>query len=157
MKTNEPLFPQRDGFSTVATDRPTATSAKKAITTRDHDVIRQWADRHQATPATGIATESGPATVRVSDGGAVVRFNFPAAARFRPISWEEWFALFDQRRLTFVYEEDVEDRAHELAQARGGAPGHELEDWSEAKRQLAPAGSRSGRYRFIVEDDQSEA
>jgi hypothetical protein len=49
-----------------------------------------------------------------------VRFNFPSAARFRPISWEEWFANFDAYGLTFVYEEEVADRAYEFYQARGG-------------------------------------
>jgi hypothetical protein len=150
MKTTDPLFPQRDGFSSVTTHRVTESSAKKAIATRDHGVIREWAERHQAQPATGIETKSGPATLHVTDGGAVVRFNFPAAAKFRPISWEEWFEIFDQHRLLFVYEEEISDRAHELSQARGGEPGHDREDWFNAKHQLEPAGASSGRYRFIV-------
>ena len=153
MKTNEPLFPQRDGFSTVAADGHVASSAIRAIATQDHDVIRQWADRHRAEPATEIETTSGPSSLKVTDGGAVVRFNFPAAARFRPIGWEEWLEIFDRARLMFVYEEEVADRAYSLAQARGGEHGHDLEDWREAERQLEPAGSSSSRYRFVTQPD----
>ena len=56
------------------------------------------------------ATESGPATVDVQDGGAGIRFNFPAAARFRPITWDEWFRNFRQHELMFVYENDQPGR-----------------------------------------------
>ena len=49
-------------------------------------MIRQWAARHQAVPATGEATSSGPATpMKVTDGGAGLRFNFPGFARFLEI------------------------------------------------------------------------
>jgi hypothetical protein len=149
MNTKEPFFPQPDGFSTV--DRQTGSSAIRAIATQDHAVIQAWAARHRAEPATGIETASGPATVHVSDGGAVVRFNFPAAARFRPIRWEEWFEIFDRGRLVFIYEEEVPDRAYELWQARGKAHGHDLDDWLEAEHRLeGPAGPPSARYRFIT-------
>jgi len=156
MKANEPLFPQRDGFSTVDVDGQTETSAIRAIATQDHDAVRQWAARHHAEPATGIETASGPATTHVSDGGTVVRFNFPAAARFRPITWEEWFEMFDRLRLVFIYEEEVVDRAYELSQARGGEHGHDRDDWLEAERQFAPAGMPSGRYRFTTQTEERQ-
>ena len=71
------------------------------------EAIREWAARRQAEPATGEATQSGPATVHVVDGDAGIRFNFPGAAPFRPITWEEWFQHFTQHELMFVYERDV--------------------------------------------------
>ena len=43
----------------------------------------------------------------MQDGGAGIRFNFPAAARFRPITWDEWFQNFSQHDLMFVYEREV--------------------------------------------------
>jgi hypothetical protein len=76
------------------------------VATRDHELIRRWAKRRQAEPATGQATESGPSTVDVRDNDAGVRFNFPAAGRFRPIEWDEWFRTFDNQSLVFVYERD---------------------------------------------------
>ena len=77
------------------------------LATNDHELIRQWAARHSAEPATGEATTSGPATVDVRDGGTGIRFNFPAAARFRPISWDEWFQNFERYDLMFVYDRHV--------------------------------------------------
>jgi hypothetical protein len=129
--------------------------AAAAIKTRDHETIRQWAARHQAVPATGEATPSGPETaIHVTDEGSGLRFNFPGFARFRDIGWDEWLAHFDQHKLVFIYEEDVADRAYQISQARGGASGHDREDWFEAKRQLGGpnAAGPMGRYRIAKAD-----
>jgi hypothetical protein len=90
-------------------DRHSATEqpSDEVMATEDHELIREWAARHHAEPATGEATQSGPATVDVQDGGAGIRFNFPAAAPFRPITWDEWFQNFTQHDLMFVYDGDV--------------------------------------------------
>ena len=84
--------------------------AGSIVATDDPELIRDWAQRHSAEPATGEATQSGPATVHVEDGDAGIRFNFPASGRFRPISWDEWFQNFRQYDLLFVYESDVAGR-----------------------------------------------
>ena len=118
--------------------------------TRDHDVIRRWAERHAAEPATGEATISGPATVNVSDGDTGLRFNFPGMQRFRSISWTEWFDHFRDHELAFVYEEEVPDRAYHLWQARGGGNGRDLEDWFQAERQIGRSAQRpSAGFRLI--------
>jgi hypothetical protein len=129
--------------------------------TRDHDVIRRWAARLQAEPATGEASPSGPATIDVHDGGAGIRFNFPGAARFRPIEWREWFDHFEQHHLDFVYaespEEEVASRAYELWQRRGGADGHDRDDWFRAEAQVRATrggGSQDASYRLLKDDDQ---
>lgn len=90
-------------------DRRSAAGPQEGevMVTDDHDVIREWATRHGAEPATGEATRSGPATVNVQDGGVGIRFNFPAASQFRPIGWEEWLQYFTRYDLMFVYEADV--------------------------------------------------
>ena len=77
------------------------------VATDDPELIRRWAVRHNAEPATGEATASGPATVDVHDGDAGIRFNFPAAGRFRPITWDEWFENLKAYDLMFVYERDM--------------------------------------------------
>ena len=89
---------------TAATEREQAPGA--IIATDDHVLIREWAARHSAEPATGEATSSGPATIDVHDNGAGIRFNFPAASRFRTISWDEWFDNLHRHQLLFVYERD---------------------------------------------------
>ena len=77
------------------------------VATQDHELIRRRAARRAAEPATGEATETGPATMFVNDDGTGVRFNFPGAGRLRPIGWDEWFRNFDGYSLVFVYERDV--------------------------------------------------
>jgi hypothetical protein len=138
-------------------DRPDRPGVRTQ-TTRDHDTIRRWAAAHQATPATGEDTESGPATATVNDGGVGVRFNFPASSRFRPISWDEWLAHFDRDRLLFVFEEQdtpqVAQRAFDLSGASDHEAGHERRDWLQAERDLrrdAGGEGPSARYRFVVD------
>ncbi len=81
--------------------------ASRLVFTRDHDVIKRWATDRQAEPATGQASKSGPATFKVNDGGAGIRFNFPGAGAFRPISWDEWFGNFEDHECAFVYDDDA--------------------------------------------------
>jgi hypothetical protein len=146
----QPSSPRSHGFSVQAADRLRPPSATRALITSDHEVIRRWAARHGAEPGTGEATVSGPGTIRLNDGGAGIRFNFPGAAPFRPISWDEWFENFETHQLAFAFEEEVQDRAYEIWQARGGGDGHDRDDWFEAEQQLGRlAEGPSARYRLI--------
>lgn len=105
MKAQESVLPEHGQISRVRADMPLAPSTH-VIFTRDHDVIREWAKKRQAEPATGEATASGPATVDVKDGGAGVRFNFPGTGAYRPIEWDEWFENFDRHDCAFVFDND---------------------------------------------------
>jgi hypothetical protein len=100
------LVPDDDPIRRVDAHDVSEPPPGAVLATDDHDVIRTWAQQHGAEPATGEATESGPATIDVKDGGAGIRFNFPGVARFRPISWDEWFRNFTQFDLMFVFERD---------------------------------------------------
>jgi hypothetical protein len=124
MTGNGPLLPRPKHVPEVSSEIPDAASAP-VISTRDHSVIRQWAAKRHAEPATGEQTPSGPASLNVNDRGAGVRFNFPGVAKFRPISWDEWFDNFDHHGCIFVCDND----AHE-----GGVPSSRYqivkhEDW----------------------------
>lgn len=101
------LLPEEEPVRHVDVHTAEAQQPGAVLATEDRELIRQWAARHKAEPATGEATPSGPATVDVVDGGAGIRFNFPSAAPFRPITWDEWFQNFTQHELMFVYERDV--------------------------------------------------
>jgi hypothetical protein len=100
-----PLLPQHTHVPDVTADTA-VDSASKVLSTRDHEVIRQWAVKRQALPATGEATPSGPATIDVKDGGAGIRFNFPGRGVYRPISWDEWFENFDAHGCAFVFDHE---------------------------------------------------
>jgi hypothetical protein len=72
----------------------------QSLATRNHDVIRQWAEERQGVPSTVESTER--------DGRpGVLRLNFPGygGANLKEVSWEDWFATFDDRRLVFIYQE----------------------------------------------------
>ena len=72
----------------------------QSLVTRDHDVIRHWAEERKAQPATVPGTEHG-------DHLGVLRFDFPGygGRELKHVSWEEWFKTFDDRDLVFVYQE----------------------------------------------------
>ena len=105
--TTRSLLTETTPIPRVDIESEQAQAPGSIVATDDQSLIRQWAKQHNCEPATGEATESGPATVHVNDGGAGIRFNFPGAAMFREISWEEWFQNFDDHQLLFVYERDV--------------------------------------------------
>ena len=158
MKVHLPPVPLDGKVALDTVDAQPLPDGSLRLATRDHHIIRSWAARHGAEPATGMATASGPATISVNDGGASIRFNFPGLARFRPISWTEWFEGFDRDHLIFLYEEEVADRAFDLWQRRGGADGSDQEDWLQAERQLRAGGHHpSGRYRLVQQAASDKA
>ena len=106
MTVHRQLLPQQGRLSTMNPGDALVGTSTEVVFTRNHEVIRQWAEARHAEPATGEATRSGPATVDVNDGGAGVRFNFPGASAFRGISWDEWFQNFDQHHCAFVFDND---------------------------------------------------
>jgi hypothetical protein len=157
MKNRHLSIPEKGTVAVPAEDVPSRPTRGQRLATRDHDVIRAWAARHGAQPATGEATPSGPATINVNDGGVGIRFNFPGAGRFRPIAWSEWLDHFDRNHLTFVYQEEVADRAFALWQSRGGEHGHDRQDWFDAEQQLRQISDGfTGRYWFVQHDSEEK-
>lgn len=79
-------------------DRPGQT-----LVTRNHEVIKRWAEERDGKPATIEGTEHG-------DHLGVLRFNFPGydeSDRIQEVSWDEWFKTFDERGLNFMYQEHL--------------------------------------------------
>ncbi len=77
----------------------------QTLATRNHDVIRQWAEERGGQPATIAGTEH-------EGRPGVLRFDFPDYAgggRLRPVDWDEWFETFDQRNLVFLFQEQMKD------------------------------------------------
>ena len=72
--------------------------------TTDHDTIRRWAESHGGKPAAVDRTHNG------YDVG-IVRIMFPKAPHSEhghlvEISWDEFFAEFEERKLALIYDED---------------------------------------------------
>lgn len=109
MTSDGRLLPGVPPSRIVSSVGETTSGATHVVFTRDHAVIKRWAAARHAEPATGEATDSGPATVNVNDGGAGIRFIFPGTSAFRPITWEEWLENFDLHHCLFVYDNESEE------------------------------------------------
>ncbi len=77
--------------------------AGESNTTTDHDMIRQWAEDRGGKPSIVKGTES--------NGGGLLRINFPGYSgkdTLEDISWDEFFKIFDDRKLAFLYQDKLE-------------------------------------------------
>jgi hypothetical protein len=78
-------------------------SAAGIVATTHHEVIRQWAEQRDATPATVPGTEH--------EGHlGVLRFDFGDDTEgLERVGWDEWFETFDARGLNFISQETRSD------------------------------------------------
>lgn len=68
----------------------------ESTTTTDHDTIRKWAEDRDGKPA------------KVDTGGAggILRIDFgEPEENLEPIEWDEFFKIFDDNKLAFLYQE----------------------------------------------------
>src|SRR3954447_25600285 len=149
-----------DRFVAITSGAPEDAPGVRTQSTTDHAEIRRWAVQHAAEPATGEETPSGLSVRHVNDMGAGIRFNFPGFARYRTITWDEWFENFEAHRLVFVYEESDPEQIATLARerwrTRGGGDGDDQQDWfgAEHELRLRRAGAAPDtRYRFVQRDE----
>lgn len=72
-------------------------------TTVNHDEIRKWAEERDGKPS--IVKSTG------KNGGGLLRINFPGYAEdnLEEISWDEFFEIFDENNLDFLYQENTKD------------------------------------------------
>lgn len=64
----------------------------EAVTTTNHKVIRKWVESREGRPAVV--------------GGGVLRIDFGDAEEgFRTVSWDEFFNIFEDRKLAFLHQD----------------------------------------------------
>lgn len=71
--------------------------------TKDHDVIRAWAEARGATPSHVKRTGS-------TEDVGVLRFDFPGYSgedTLEPVTWEQFLEKLDERDLVLLYEEET--------------------------------------------------
>jgi hypothetical protein len=67
--------------------------------TRDHETIQSWAE----------ARGGRPAKVETKGKGGILRLDFGEPEdSLTQIEWEEFFRIFDENRLEFLYQEQTE-------------------------------------------------
>ncbi len=71
----------------------------EAKTTTDHDEIRRWVEERGGTPA----------RVRGSEPGGILRIDFGAPEEsLEPVSWDQFFEVFEERRLAFLHQDEAD-------------------------------------------------
>ncbi len=73
-------------------------------TTTDLNVIKKWAEQRDGTP-TKVKGVGG------KDDG-IIRINFPGYSgedTLEDISWDEWYKIFQDRKLAFLYQDKTAD------------------------------------------------
>jgi hypothetical protein len=83
------------------TARKTSSTGHQAQRTRDHEEIRRWAEERKARPA-------------MVEGTEILRFDFEERDEsgdeaLKPVSWDEFFEVFDSRKLEFLFQEHTQD------------------------------------------------
>ena len=74
-------------------------------TTTDHDEIRRWVEERGGQPARVRDTGDG-------DDPGILRIDFPGVGEddeLERISWDDWFAAFEENGLAFLYQEETKD------------------------------------------------
>lgn len=72
-------------------------------TTTDHDTIRRWAEERGGVPAVVRGTED-------DEGEGILRIDFAEPDdSLEEISWEEFFEVFEDRELAFLYQDETEE------------------------------------------------
>src|SRR4051794_1204629 len=79
-----------------------SSSRRSGKMTTDHEEIQQWVEARGGHPATVKRTVKG------NQSAGVLRIDFPGFSgeqTLEAISWDEWFRVFDERRLAFLYQD----------------------------------------------------
>jgi hypothetical protein len=81
-----------------------AKASHESNTTTDHDGIRKWVEERGGRPAIVKGTEKGDS--------ALLRIDYPGysgADTLEEIEWDEFFEIFDDNQLAFLYQNETED------------------------------------------------
>lgn len=75
---------------------------QKTKETTDHDTIKNWSSEREGKPS--VVTDDGNRT-------ELLRIDFPGYAEenLEEISWDEWFDIFDDNDLEFLYQEETSE------------------------------------------------
>jgi hypothetical protein len=82
------------------------SASHESKTTTDHDEIRRWVEARGGKPATIKGTPDK------GEEAGLLRIDMPGGATnppLEPISWDDFFAKFDEEGLAFLYQEAKAD------------------------------------------------
>lgn len=73
--------------------------------TTDHNEIREWVEGRGGSPARLQSPETGETMMQL-------RITFPGISgdgAVKPVDWKEWFDVFENRELAFLYQDKTPD------------------------------------------------
>lgn len=74
-----------------------AKTGQRAQRTQDHGTIRRWAEERGGRPS-------------MVEGTQILRFDFNEPdQKLKQVSWDEFFRVFDDRGLDFLYQDKTDD------------------------------------------------
>jgi len=74
-----------------------------AKTTMDYKEIQEWIEARQGRPTVVEGTEG-------KDGEGILRMNFKEPDdKLEPISWDDFFTTFEDRKLAFLHQDKTAD------------------------------------------------
>ena len=81
-----------------------AKTGHESKTTTNHEEIQRWVEERGGRPAIVKRTEKG--------GSALLRIDYPGFSgedTLEEIEWDEFFEIFDENNLAFLYQEETAD------------------------------------------------
>jgi anaerobic selenocysteine-containing dehydrogenase len=81
-----------------------AKTSHESNTTTNHDEIKKWVEERGGKPAIVKGTEKGDS--------ALLRIDYPGYSgedTLEAIEWDEFFEIFDENKLAFLYQEKTQD------------------------------------------------
>lgn len=77
-----------------------AKTGQRAQRTQDHGTIHRWAEERGGRPS-------------MVEGTQILRFDFNEPdQKLKQVSWDEFFRVFDDRGLDFLYQDQTDDGKH---------------------------------------------
>lgn len=95
--------------------RSSRRTASSSVTTTNHDEIREWVESHDGRPATVKGTARG------KQAAGILRIDFPGFSgeqMLKAIDWDQWFQVFEQQNLAFLYQPKGESRFSKLVRRK---------------------------------------
>jgi hypothetical protein len=102
--------------------------AGAAKATIDHEEIRSWVESHGGKPSAVIRTGD-------EEDVGIIRIDFPGFSgegSLQEISWDDWFAKFEESELAFLYQDDPNSNFNKLVKRETVA--EKMQDQKQRKK-----------------------
>lgn len=94
----------KSGNASRTSSKTQDSGGHAAERTTDHDKIRAWVEARNGHPSVVKSSHD------TAEGGGILRIDFDKPEpSLEPVSWDEFFKIFEERKLAFLYQERTAD------------------------------------------------